>query len=136
VGLDLGSVRIGVAITDPGRTLATPRGFIPYAEPAPALESLQALLGEDWVEVSIIVVGLPFPLRGHPSEVVDKIRAWGGELGRLAHLPVEFYDERFTSSEAHRRLHDTGKSSRRHKTLVDGAAAAIILEGWLGQSSR
>jgi putative Holliday junction resolvase len=135
LGLDVGSVRIGVAVTDPGRTLATPHGFIPYAPPLPALESLTALLGKDWAEVGIIVVGLPIPLRGHPSEAVERIRTWGEELGKLAGIPVEFYDERFSTSEARRLLRDAGKSSRSSKKLVDGAAAAIILEGWLRQSS-
>jgi len=135
VGLDLGSVRIGVAITDPGRTLATPRGFIPFAAPAQARVSLAALLGEEWAEVNTIVIGLPIPLHGHPSEAVDKIRAWGMELGRLAGKVVEFYDERFSTSEAHRLLRESGKTARHRKKLVDGAAAALILQGWL-ESSR
>ncbi len=131
VGLDIGTVRIGVAITDPGRMLATPRGFIPFAPPAQALASLVALLGEDWAEVATIVVGLPIPLRGHPSEVVEQIRAWGEELGQLSGKEVVFHDERFTTSEAQRLLRESGKSARRSKKLVDGAAAALILEGWL-----
>jgi putative Holliday junction resolvase len=134
VGLDIGTVRIGVAITDPGRMLATPRGFIPFAPPAQALESLSALLGEDWAEVATIVIGLPIPLRAHPSEAVEQIRAWGGELGQLSGKEVAFHDERYTTFEAHRLLRDAGKSARRSKKLVDGAAAALILEGWLGSS--
>ncbi len=132
VGLDIGTVRIGVAITDPGRMLATPRGFIPFAQPAQALASLSALLGGDWAEVDTIVIGLPIPLRGHPSDAVEQIRLWGEEMGHLAGIDVAFYDERFTTTEAHRLLRDAGKSARRSKKLVDGAAAALILEGWLG----
>jgi putative holliday junction resolvase len=131
VGLDIGSVRIGVAITDPGRMLATPRGFIPFAPPEQVLESLAMLLCEDWAEVGTIVVGLPIPLRDHSSKAVEQIRAWGEELERLAGKAVVFHDERFTTSEAQRLLRDAGKSARRNKKLVDGAAAALILQGWL-----
>jgi putative holliday junction resolvase len=132
MGLDIGTVRIGVAITDPRRMLATPRGFIPFAPPAQALASLAMLLGKDWAEVGTIVIGLPIPLRSHPSEAVEQIRIWGEELGCLAGVEVVFHDERFTTSEAHRLLRDAGKSARHSKKLVDGAAAALILEGWLG----
>ena len=133
--LDIGSVRIGVALSDPSRTLVTPRGSVPFASPQEAKVSIAILCGEDWEETSEIILGLPISLSGEENQATEQIREWGKQLGEVAGKRIHFFDERFSSIEAWRKLREGGNDSRSGKGKVDGAAAAVILEGWLANCS-
>jgi len=125
LGIDVGSVRIGVARSDPGGMLASPlrtvrRGTGDLAE-------LTRLAAEnDAVEV---IVGLAVGLRGAEGKAAAEGRAFAGQLaGRLAPLPVRLVDERFTTVLAHAALQRGGQDAKARRETVDKAAAAVLLQ--------
>ncbi len=133
IGLDLGSSRIGVALSDPLGILASPYAVLTDTDPAALrayLEDLAAREGADEV-----VVGLPVTLRGEEGAQADWVRGYAAALEGMAGIKVTFYDERLTSREARRRLREAGTSGGRARVKTDSAAAALLLEAYL-QSER
>ena len=126
LGVDVGTVRVGVAVSDPEGLIATPLTTIP------AGHDLVARLGELAKErmCQTVVVGLPRALSGRQTQstawavqVADGLRALG--------FDVELWDERLSSAEAERVLLSAGMRRAKRKTERDRIAAAIILQGWL-----
>jgi len=129
LGLDVGSRRIGVAVSDPlGIT-------------AQGLETLQrrnkrydfGQLGQviRQYEVKEIVVGLPLRMTGVEGIQADKMQIFAEELRKRFRLPVHLYDERLTSAEANRLLRETDLSIEKRGKAVDRMAAVLILQGWM-----
>jgi putative Holliday junction resolvase len=120
VALDYGRARCGVAVSDPSGTLARP--LEPVLRPASkvGLRQIASLAHELGAER--IVVGLPTSLRGGDSAQTRETRQFADSLGRATHLPIELYDERFTTSLAQRA---GGEAS------LDSRAAAVLLDEWL-----
>ena len=135
VGLDLGRSRIGVAVSDPSGTLATPwrsvngRGSDREITER-LLELFRALEREDSALVGI-VLGLPCHLDGRPHEDGGRVKALARALKRRTGLPVSLQDERLTSVEAEQRLAQRIGDWRKRKKLLDAASAAIILQEYL-----
>jgi putative holliday junction resolvase len=127
LALDYGSARCGCALSDPTGTLVTP--VDPVLRPASrkGLDAIHALVAER--EVDQVVVGLPLSLRGEDTEQTVQTREFAAALAlRLGpSVPVEMYDERFTTRIAARMPDAT--------TSEDSRAAAILLEGWLQRRS-
>ena len=135
MGLDLGRSRIGVAVSDPSGTLATPlRSVNGRGSNREIMERLLELFGalesEDSALVGI-VLGLPCHLDGRPHEDAGRVKALARALKRRTGLPVCLQDERLTSIEAEQRLAQRIGDWRKRKTLLDAAAAAIILQEYL-----
>jgi putative Holliday junction resolvase len=130
----VGSVRVGVAVSDPAGLLATP--LVTLARDAGTggdLARLADLVRER--AVVEVVVGLPRSLSGRDGAAARAAREYAAELGeRIAPVPVRFADERLTTVAASRSLTDRGISSRRQRRIVDQAAATLILQGWLDAS--
>lgn len=128
LAVDVGSARVGVAICDPGGSVATPLTTVQRGRAA--LDSIAALAAEhDIIEV---IVGLPTGLSGREGAAAADARAFARALaGRLAAVPVRLVDERFTTVMAHRALRQVGRNSRQRRPAVDKAAAALILQGAL-----
>lgn len=126
LGVDVGSVRVGVARSDASGVLATPLTTLAPAE----LETLAALANsEDAIEV---VVGLPLHLSGREGPATEKSRAFAAALAeRIAPVDVRLVDERLSTVGATRGLRAAGVDSRRGRHLVDQAAAVIILQAAL-----
>lgn len=132
MGVDFGTKRIGIAVSDPTGTIATPLETVarragkrvPYAK-------LEAVARER--EVEHLVVGLPLGLDGSENEWCAEVREMGGTLARRLDVEVSFVDERLTSVRAERAVRSVGlgRSARREKGRVDAAAAQLILQGWL-----
>jgi putative holliday junction resolvase len=120
LALDYGSARCGVAVSDPTGTLATP--LEPVLRPATkrGLARLAALVSELGAER--VVVGLPVSLSGGDSAQTGETRAFAERLGARLSVPVELYDERFTTALAER----AGGSA-----ALDSRAAAVLLDDWL-----
>ncbi|MGV0394749.1 Holliday junction resolvase RuvX [Corynebacterium uberis] len=145
IGIDVGTVRIGVASSDRGATLATPvttvRRVTGLNDPDGAdIEQLVDLIAEyDAVEV---IVGLPRDLKGNGSASVTQARFIAGRLSRrLAHkrpiIPVRLADERLTTVAATHALRASGVTSRKGRAVIDQAAAVEILQTWLdGRAHR
>jgi putative holliday junction resolvase len=120
LALDHGQVRTGVAVSDESGTLATPLGVIEHVESKPGREALLRLIAEQ--RPARIVVGLPVSLDGREHAQAGRARAFARRLAASIDIPVDLYDERYTSALADRR---GGRASR------DARAAATLLEDYL-----
>lgn len=132
IALDYGERRIGVALSDPTRTIASPLTTLQRrAGKRPPWPEIGALIAEQ--EVTEAVIGLPLPLSGFENEWVAEVRAFGAELERRTGLPVHWMDERMSSIQAERAVRGSGlrKGQREEKGRVDAAAAAVILTTYL-----
>jgi putative holliday junction resolvase len=128
LGVDVGSVRIGVARCDPGATLASPLDTVRRG-PAAVSEVARLAADNDAVEV---IVGLAVGLAGREGKAAAQGRAFAAALAeRVAPVPVRLVDERFTTVLAHAALRRGGQDSRARRGTVDKAAAAVLLQGAL-----
>ena len=133
LGIDYGRKRSGIAVTDPLKIIANGLTTVPSHT---LIEFIQGYVAKESVEK--IVVGLPKQLNGNPSESMKYITPFLNRLKKvIPDIPVEMYDERFTSTIAHKAMIDGGmkKSDRRNKEIVDTIAASIILNDYL-QSNK
>jgi len=128
-GIDYGTVRIGIAISDPRRTIASPYENYTRRFPEEDARRFRRLVAEEGV--SLFVVGLPVHLDGRESEQSTEARRFGRWLAEVTGVPVEFFDERFTSSEAEQLLVDARMSTKRRKRRMDMLAAQIMLGAYL-----
>ena len=134
MGLDMGDVRIGIALSDPGRIIAQPWDTLHRkAEPAD-LAALTALATEH--EVDQVVVGWPVMLSGAVGPQARKVDRFADALTAHLALPVERWDERLTTVAAERALREGGLSGRQRRQVVDKVAAALILQSWLDAHPR
>jgi len=132
LGIDFGERRIGLALSDPTGTLASPLPTLKRrAGKRPPLAALAQLAAER--EVEAVVMGLPLTLAGEDSGWTQTVREVGESLSRRTGLPVHFVDERFTSVMAERLVRTSGLPLRKReeKERVDAEAAVLILQGWL-----
>ena len=129
LALDYGSARCGCALSDPSATIATPIAPIFQAASRRGLGALAELVRDRGVEH--VVVGLPLSLRGADTDQTRESRAFAEKLSaRLGEkVPVEMYDERFTTRIAQR-------MNGPHAESEDSRAAALLLESWLASRSR
>ena len=129
-GIDFGTVRVGIAITDPGRILASPLETFQRL-PQRELEAryFQKLV-QDYQLVGF-VVGLPVHSSGEESQKSSEARAFGAWLGEATQLPICFFDERYTTQHAHRLLGESGRSRKKRKESLDKIAAQILLQSYL-----
>jgi putative Holliday junction resolvase len=128
-GIDLGTVRVGVAVADELGVLAHPRPHLDGRNPKKLLEALADLAKQE--ELGCFVVGIPRSLSGREGPAARRARKFAAELARHTGLPVELYDEWLTTREAQGRLREQGLDSRQARSRVDSAAAAILLQSWL-----
>ena len=132
LAFDYGERRIGVAVSDPTRTIASPLATLTRrAGKRPPWAEIAALVTEQ--EADEIVVGLPLDLAGEEGAWAAEVRGFGDDLQRRTGLPVHWMDERLSSVRAERSVRSMGlrKGQREEKARIDAAAAAVILEGWL-----
>jgi putative holliday junction resolvase len=128
LGVDVGSVRIGVARSDPAGVLASPLSTIRRG--AGDLAELARITAE--TEPVEVVVGLAVGLRGTEGAAAADGRSFAAALAdRLAPVPVRLVDERFTTVLAHAALRQGGRDARARRDIVDKAAAAVVLQGAL-----
>jgi putative Holliday junction resolvase len=121
LALDYGAARTGVAVSDPTGTLARPLGVVERAASKPGLEQLAELVAEH--EPDRVVVGLPLTLRGEHGEQARETLAFVDALQEVVTVPVETYDERFTTTLA--------ATATGAKAPEDARAAAHLLAGYL-----
>ncbi len=137
MALDYGERRIGVAVSDPLRMIASPLATLQRrAGKRPPWAEITKLVEEQ--EVDEAVVGLPLDLSGEETEWTREVRQFGEDLARRTGLPVNYVDERMTSVAAERAVRGMGlkRSEREQKERIDAAAAALILSAWLRQRPR
>lgn len=133
IGVDVGDVRVGVAVSDRDGILATPvRTVARDLEGGTDREEVAAIVAETGaIEV---VVGLPRSLSGEEGPAADRVRQYALALAEgIAPVTVRLVDERLTTVDAHRALRDSGLKGREHRAVVDQAAAVLILQTALDQ---
>ena len=128
LGLDLGDVRIGVAISDPERRMAVPMGTVRTGAPAD-LRAIAELVREH--DVVLVVVGLPLRLSGERGSAAAKAEGFADALRAVLDVPVVLQDERLSTVEAERALREGGVSGPARRAVVDRSAAAVILQAYL-----
>jgi putative Holliday junction resolvase len=135
LGLDVGSRRIGVAVSDPLGITAQGLDTILRKNKRLDFAQLEALIHK--YSVSEIVVGLPLRMSGAEGTQSEKMRAFAEDVKKKFKLPVHLWDERLTSAEANRVLRDSEMSIQRRGEVVDRMAAVLILQNWMeARSSR
>jgi len=129
VGLDVGDVRIGVAVSDPLRIIASPATVIQASSPQRDAAAVQAIVAEQ--DAKRIVVGLPLNREGKPGPQADKVLAFVEVLRDTVDVEVVTQDERYSTAAAQRMLIDANVSRKRRKKVIDKVAAHHILQTYL-----
>ena len=128
-GIDFGTVRIGIAISDRGRTIASPYENYTRRGPEQDARRFERLVAEE--KVTLFVVGLPVHLDGRESQKSAEARRFGQWLSEATGVPVVYFDERFTSVQAEQLLLDAQMTSKRRKKRLDMLSAQIMLSAYL-----
>ena len=132
LGIDVGTVRIGVSVSDPDAILATPVETVRRDRRAGHLRRLTALVRD--LEVVEVVVGLPRTLADRSgSSAEDAVGVAEAIAGLISPVPVRLADERLTTVSAARSLREAGVRAKDQRGLIDQVAAVAILQGWLDQ---
>ena len=129
LGLDFGLRRVGGAISDPGRTIASPLEVYARGSALQDARHYRRLVEEHGIQR--IVIGLPLHTSGRESEMAARARDWGAWLSSITGLPVSFTDERYTSVEADLLMIQSGIKRQKRKEMRDKLAARILLQGFL-----
>jgi putative Holliday junction resolvase len=129
LGVDFGTRRIGLALSDPLRITAQPYDTWTGVRDPSLIGRFVSLVGREGVER--VVVGHPLTFKGTASRFGAAVERFAGELSGACPVPVVLWDERLTSVQAHRVMHEMGKRPGREKPAVDVLAAAIMLQSYL-----
>ena len=130
LGIDLGTKRIGVAVSDPTGTLASPLTVVERSsDPARDRREIARLVTEE--EAERVVVGMPTSLSGEPGPAAKAALAEVVALSDELEVPVVAWDERFTTVIADRAMAGGGRTAKDRRATIDAAAAAVMLQSWL-----
>ena len=130
LGIDLGSKRIGVALSDSAGSLATPYEVVARSGDRERDHRRIAALAEE-AGAEVVVVGLPLGLDGSTGRAAQAALAEADELAQVTGLPVEMWDERLTTVTADRQLMALDMKAGARRRVVDKVAASILLQAWL-----
>jgi putative Holliday junction resolvase len=134
LGIDYGEKRVGIAVSDPTKTIAQPFLTIQYNSKKELIGKILNLVEEE--DIELIVVGLPLTLKGIDSNKTKTVRKFVENLRTIIQLPIEFVDERFTSIQAQRMLRDMGKKPSEQRSKIDQLAAQSILQTYLDRKNN
>lgn len=130
LGIDVGSVRVGVAVCDPDGILATPVETVQRTSDDADVRRIAVIAAE--YEVVQVVIGLPRTLRNTEGAAVEAARAFGAAIAAaIDPVPVIYHDERLTTVTAAGALRASGRKGKAARAVIDQAAAVAILQGWL-----
>ena len=129
LALDVGEARIGLAVSDETGILATPAEAIKRTDPES--DARAVIAAAERMGAVRIVVGMPVSLNGAHGSQARRVQGFRRILVEATDLPVESWDERFSTVEAERRLRESGVEPSRDRARLDSAAAAIILQSFL-----
>jgi putative Holliday junction resolvase len=132
--IDLGAVRVGLAVADELGLLAHPRPFLDGKNQQALLRRLKELKEAEGLEV--FVLGLPRELSGREGTAAKRVRVFAQRLEQATSARVELYDEWLSTREAAGRLRAQGLSAKEQRGRIDSAAAAILLQSWLEQQAK
>ena len=130
MGLDVGDVRTGVAVTDALQIMVSPLRTVGMTGKLPAdADALAAVVRE--IEPIALVLGLPLNQHGQPGPQAAKVQGMADALRARVTVPIHMVDERFSTAEAHRHLRNANVKGKKQKATVDQVAAGLILETYM-----
>lgn len=129
LALDIGEVRIGIAASDASGRVASPVKVLPAAEVLSCAKTFRRVL-EDY-EPEVLVCGRPQTMSGEDGPQAERVMAQARSIAQSCDLPLEFADERLSSSEAKRILREQGLNEKQMRGKVDMIAASLFLQAWL-----
>jgi putative Holliday junction resolvase len=129
LAIDPGTVRLGLALSDPSGTIAQPLSVLARRTEAEDLKALADLVERH--EVGLIVVGLPRLMDGRIDAAAKQAQAFGAHVAQATGRPVAYWDERLTSVAAERFLIEQGKRRSKRRQEIDRVAATLLLQGYL-----
>lgn len=129
LALDIGEVRIGIAASDASGRVASPVKVLPAAEVLSCAKTFRRIL-EDY-EPEVLVCGRPQTMSGEDGPQAERVMAQAHSIAEACDLPLEFADERLSSSEAKRILREQGLNEKQMRGKVDMIAASLFLQAWL-----
>ena len=129
LALDIGEVRIGIAASDASGRVASPVKVLPAAEVLSCAKTFRRIL-EDY-EPDVLVCGRPQTMSGEDGPQAERVMAQARSIAEACDLPLEFADERLSSSEAKRILREQGLNEKQMRGKVDMIAASLFLQAWL-----
>jgi putative Holliday junction resolvase len=129
LGVDYGTRRVGLAVCDPDQIIASPLITMERKDDAADADVLQQIIQAE--RISQIVVGLPIHNDGREGEKAAEARKYGNWLQQITALPVRFWDERFTTSQAESSLWQAGLTHKKRKDRRDRVAAQMMLQSYL-----
>jgi putative Holliday junction resolvase len=132
LALDLGEARIGLALSDPDRTVAVPAGTIVVSGGVEDLKAVARMVRDS--EAVEVVVGHPLSLSGDRGRAARRAEEFAGGLRLMLKVPVHLQDERLSTVEADRGLRAAGAGGRERRRAVDAAAAGVILDSFLART--
>jgi putative Holliday junction resolvase len=127
--IDLGKTRVGLAISDELGLMAHPRQHLSGKDPGRLVETLTRFAEEE--QVTLFLVGLPVALSGREGPPATRARRFAARLQQRSGREVELIDERLSTREAQRRLHEQGLDAKKSRDKIDSASAAVLLQAWL-----
>jgi putative holliday junction resolvase len=128
LAVDVGSVRVGIALSDPTATIAQPFEVIDRRSVDPARRIAQLVTDQ---EVERIVIGRPLRLDGTSGDAVKEAERLGQRIARVVAVPIEYWDERLTTVQAEHDMVNAGMRRNERRERVDKVAAALILQSYL-----
>jgi putative holliday junction resolvase len=132
LGLDLGEARIGVSISDPDRRIAVPIGTVQVGRPPGELKAIASIVADN--DAVLVVLGLPISMGGGSGPSARRAQDFAEVLRDAVPVPVVLQDERLSTVEAERALHEAGVKGRDLRRVVDSSAATVILQAWLDEN--
>ncbi len=130
IGFDYGSRRLGVAVSDLSRTIASSHSIIQRSNWTADLTAIRRII--ETKEIGGMVFGLPLQMNGQEGEIAAEVRAFAGKLQQAVELPLAFWDERLSSAAVESFLiKEVDLSRSKRKKVLDASAAAYILQGFL-----
>lgn len=129
LAIDLGEKRIGLAISDETRTIATGYDVMPRRSRKEDFQRYAEIIAAEGI--TLIVMGLPITLGGEEGQRATWVRNYSVDLSQNISVPLEYWDERFSTKQAEASLHARGKRGRKARERVDAVAAAFILQDYL-----
>lgn len=129
LGIDPGERRIGLALSDETGLLARPLSVLERRSLRSALETIRDLLLREHVDE--VVIGLPVSLSGALGPQALRSLKFAQELRKIAPVPVNTWNEQYTTAEAHSRLIESGRRAKERRRMLDAAAAAVLLQDYL-----
>ncbi len=133
LGIDYGTQRIGLALSDPLHIIASPFQTLVYRGLEECIHSIQGIITDK--EVELIVLGLPLGMKNQETEMTKQVRVFAQALEVLK-LPIQFLDERLSSISAEKSLIQQQVKTGHNKALIDQRAAAIVLQQYLDTKNR